>query len=106
MDKDERIIIQEIDILEHVPAVSKKNKRFQAILLQNTEELFAENGDKFINYLLRNPDLTTEEIIAKYKESRSSLYTFQRKLLLDWSNGYTRSILRLVFGTDFEGKLR
>ena len=99
-------IIQGLDLLDLIPQILRKNKKFQAILLQNTEELFAENNEEFIRFLNKNEGISTEELINEYKRSKRTLYTYQRKLLLDWSNGFTRSLLRLIFGTDFEGKLK
>lgn len=72
-------IIQGIDILDVVNFVSKRNKRGQAILLEKIEQII---------------DKESEE----YKQIR--------KVVLDWSNDYTRAILKIIFGTDFEGTMR
>jgi hypothetical protein len=68
-------VIQGLDILDIVGVVSKKNKKYQAMLLQDIEETV---GVGFPEY----PKI--------------------RKAVLDNFNSYTRSILRAIFGQDFE----
>lgn len=67
--------IQGLDILDVVGFVSKKNKKYQAILLQDIEEILNKDSED---------------------------YTRVRKLILDSFNSYTRSVLRVIFGNDFE----
>lgn len=67
-------IIQGVDILDYIHAIDKENKKFQAITLQNLEEL-----------------LEDKEV---YKQAR--------KIILDSFNSYTRAVIREVFGDDFE----
>lgn len=72
-------IISGLDILDVINFVTKKNKRFQAIFLKDLEDIIGKNDPKYLDI---------------------------RKLCLDWSNDYTRSILRIIFGTDFEGQIK
>jgi len=68
-------IIQGLDVLDVVYFVKKKNKKFQAILLQDIEQVLGKDSPE---------------------------YAEVRKLILDSYNSYTRSILRVIFGNDFE----
>ena len=68
-------VIQGLDPLDIIYFVNKKNKKFQAILLQDVEEVLGVDS-------------------PEYKEVR--------RLFLDSFNNYTRSILRIIFGNDFE----
>jgi hypothetical protein len=68
-------IIQGLDVMDIVTFTERKNKKFQAILLQDLEEVLDKDGDE---------------------------YKMVRKLVLDCLNNYTRSILRTIFGNDFE----
>lgn len=68
-------VIQGLDLLDVIHFVSKKNKKFQAILLQDVEQVLGKD--------------TLE-------------YAEVRKLILDSYNSYTRSILRVIFGNDFD----
>jgi hypothetical protein len=68
-------IIQQLDLMDIIFFVGKKSRRFQAVLLQDIEEVLGKD---------------TEE------------YTKVRKLVLDSFNNYTRSVLRTIFGNDFE----
>lgn len=63
--------VQEVDILDVIRAVGKRNKKVQAMLLQEIEKHIDKNSPEF------------DEI---------------RKFILDEINGYTRSILRDIFG--------
>lgn len=64
-------IIQEINPLEVIHDIGKKNKKLQAKLLQRLELSFDRN---------------------------SSEYSELRKFILDETSGYTRSILKDIFG--------
>lgn len=68
-------IIQGLDVLDVVYFVGKKNKKFQAILLQDLEEILGKDTPEYLQV---------------------------RKLFLDGFNNYTRSVLRVIFGNDFE----
>ena len=68
-------IIQGLDVLDVVYFVKKKNKKFQAILLQDIEQVLGKDSPE---------------------------YAEVRKLILDSYNSYTRSLLRVIFGNDFE----
>ena len=67
-------VIQGVDILDYIHNIDKENKKFQAITLQNLEEL------------IPNKDV--------YKQAR--------KIVLDSFNSYTRAVIRDIFGDDFE----
>lgn len=64
-------IVQEVDILDVIRSVGKKNKKLQAKLLQELERHMDKNS-------------------AEYEELR--------KFILDEVNSYTRSIMRDIFG--------
>ena len=66
--------IQGVDILDYIYAIDKENKKFQAITLQNLEDLL---------------------------EDRET-YKLARKIVLDSFNSYTRAVIRNIFGDDFE----
>lgn len=68
-------VIQGLDLMDVVYFVQKKNKKFQAILLQDVENVLNKDSEE-------------------YREVR--------KLVLDSYNAYTRSILRVIFGNDFD----
>ena len=63
--------IQEVNILDVIKSVGAKNKRLQAKLLQELE---------------------------KHLDKRSEEYDELRKFILDEINGYTRSVMRDIFG--------
>jgi len=65
------MIVQEVNVLDIVKDVGKKNKRLQAALLSEIE---------------------------KYMESGTSDFQQLRKFVLDETNGYTRDIINDVFG--------
>jgi len=67
-------IIQGIDILDYIRNIDKENKKFQAITLQNLEDLIKDEDT----------------------------YKLARKVVLDAFNSYTRAVLRNIFGDDFE----
>jgi len=71
-------VIQEIDVLEMIRNVGKRNKRLQAVLLSAIEETVGKNTPEFSKF---------------------------RKLVLDETNGFTRAVVRDVFG-DIEYMLR
>lgn len=64
-------IIQGLDIIDILKFITKKNKKFQAIFLNDLEEVLNSNSDE---------------------------YRIVRKLYLDSQNNFTRSILRAIFG--------
>lgn len=64
-------IVQEVDIVEIIRSVGKRNKRIQAKLLQEIE---------------------------KHLDKGSPEYDELRKFILDEVNNYTRSIMRDIFG--------
>lgn len=70
-------IIQGLDVFDIIFLVGRKNKKFQAILLQEIEEVLGKDTEQYIRI---------------------------RKLVLDSYNNYTRSMLRAIFGNDFEYK--
>ena len=95
-------IIEEIELLEFIKFVEKKNKRFQASILQAVEDSFNQD---LIDFRRENPTVSKDEYI-KYKVKNQAKFKEMRKLILDWSNDYTRAIYKAIFGTDFEGNLR
>lgn len=64
-------MIQEVDIIDVIRNVGRRNKKLQAILLQELE---------------------------KYVPKGSEEYELLRKFVLDEVNGYTRSVMRDIFG--------
>ena len=68
-------IIVGLDIKDVLFVVEKRGKAYQAMLLQDVEKILGKDS----------------EIFKKV-----------RKLVLDNYNGYTRSVLRAIFGNDFE----
>jgi hypothetical protein len=65
------MVVQELDVLDVIKNVGKKNKRLQAILLQEVEKLVDKDSPEF---------------------------EFLRKAILDETNNYTRSVIRIIFG--------
>jgi hypothetical protein len=63
--------VQEVDILEVIRSVGKRSKKVQAVLLQEIEKHMDKSSPEFDNL---------------------------RKFILDEVNGYTRSIIRDIFG--------
>ena len=68
-------VIQGLDLMDVIFFVGKKNRKFQAILLQDVENVLGKDTQEY------------QEV---------------RKLILDSYNAYTRSILRVIFGNDFD----
>lgn len=64
-------IVQEVDILSVIRSVGKKNKKLQAMILQELE---------------------------KHIDKDSKEYEELRKFTLDEINSYTRSVMRDIFG--------
>jgi hypothetical protein len=64
-------VVQELDVLDVIKNIGKKNKRLQAILLQEVEKLVDKDSPEF-------------EAL--------------RKAILDETNNYTRSVIRVIFG--------
>jgi hypothetical protein len=69
--------IDGLDLFDLISFISKKNKRFIAIMLAEAEEIVGKD---------------TEE------------YQLLRKVILDGFNDYTRSVVRIIFG-DIEYKV-
>jgi len=67
--------IQGVDIIELIMDVGQKNKKFTAKTLQEIESIMGKDSPE---------------------------YPLVRKAVLDCFNNYTRSIMRSVFGNDFE----
>ena len=63
--------IDGLDLFDLISFINKKNKRYQAVILADVEEILGKDSEEF-------------KII--------------RKLFLDGFNDYTRSIVRIVFG--------
>jgi hypothetical protein len=68
---DNGVVIQGLDVLDVVRFIGKKNKKFQAILLNDIEDVLGADSQE---------------------------YKLVRKLILDGFNNYTRSVLRVIFG--------
>jgi hypothetical protein len=68
---DKGIILQGIDVLDILSLASRRNKKFQAIMLNQIEEVLDKNSEEF---------------------------PLVRKIILDGMNNYTRTILRSFFG--------
>lgn len=64
-------VIQDLEVLDIIKAISKRNKRLQAKLLQTLEASMNKNS-------------------TEYQEVR--------KIILDELNGYTRFIVKELFG--------
>lgn len=63
--------IDGLDLFDLITFISKKNKRFLAIILNDIEEILGRDSDEY------------QQI---------------RKIVLDGFNDYTRSVVRIVFG--------
>jgi hypothetical protein len=72
-------LIENVDLITLVQNVVKSNKSFQKELLNQMETILGKDTEAFRKV---------------------------RKLYLDSSNDYTRTILRDIFGTSFEGEIR
>lgn len=66
-----RIILQQVDIVDVVEFLSRKNRQYQATLLSNLEQIY-DPSDK------------------RFKEAR--------KLVLDSTNNFHRLVVRTIFG--------
>lgn len=71
------VVIQGLDVFDVVGFITAKNKKFQAVFLNDLEEVVGKDTDAFNRI---------------------------RKLYLDSQNNFTRSVLRAIFGNDFETK--
>lgn len=71
MYKGQRVIMQGVDIFDFIRFIHQKNKKYQATLLSQVEEVMGKD---------------TEE------------YKIVRKYILDSLNNYTRSVIRSIFG--------
>lgn len=71
-------IFEEIDVTELISFIKRRNKIYQRMSLEELELLLGKDHPDFIKV---------------------------RKLFLDTFSDYTRSILKIVFGDDFEGKI-
>ena len=71
-------IIEGLDIIDVVNHIDKKSRSYQAIMLQDIEQIISKDDPKFGKV---------------------------RKVILDNLNEYTRSLLRMLFGVDYEGKI-
>jgi hypothetical protein len=77
MEKSDRtVIIQGIDLLDIISFIGKKNKKFQASMLQDMENVLGKDSIEFSQV---------------------------RHIVLDGLNEYTRLVLRAIFGNNFEG---
>lgn len=68
---DRDVIIQGLSLEEVIKFISRKNKRYQAMSLQDLETILSKDSDEF-------------KLI--------------RKLFLDGYNDYTRAIIKIIFG--------
>lgn len=68
-------VIQGLDVIDLIVVVGQKNKKFTAIALQEIEEILGKDSEE---------------------------YKSIRKVFLDSFNNYTRSVMRSIFGDDFE----
>ena len=68
-------VIQGMDVIDLILVVGQKNKKFTAIALQEIEEVLGKDSEE---------------------------YKIIRKIFLDSFNNYTRSVMRSIFGDDFE----
>jgi len=64
-------VISELNVLDVVKYIGRKNKRLQAILLQKFEEVLGQDNKNY-------PEI--------------------RKFILDEVNNYTRAVVRQIFG--------
>lgn len=71
--------IQELDTMDLIRGIGRKNKKMQAILLQELEKRMDKNSPEYEEF---------------------------RKILLDESNNCARAIVRLIFGDiEYIGKI-
>lgn len=69
--KDSFVILQGINLVDTITFINRKNKKFQATLLSQIEEVIDPESEK---------------------------YLYIRKLVLDSFNNYTRAITKTIFG--------
>jgi hypothetical protein len=110
MDENEGMeghVIQGLDVLDVLGFISKKQKRFLAIGLNELEEIFRIHDIKNLNELEKickelELERDSEEFQVLEKlillDRDSEEFQLVRKLILDLVNEYTRSILRVIFG--------
>jgi len=67
----EGVVIQGVDTIDIVKFISRKNKVFQAMALSDLEQIIDPKSEEFF---------------------------YIRKLILDYSNNFARSIVRTIFG--------
>ena len=65
-----------LDLLDVLGLIKRKQRRYIALLLNDVEELMDDDPE---------------------------VYSYLRKILLDYFNDYTRSIFRILIGDDVEG---
>lgn len=95
-------IIEGLSTETFIEQIGKKNKLHQAIALQALEDSFA---NELLEWKTTNKVTDVNQIHLHVEENKKK-YKELRKILLDWSNEYTRSIIRIVFGDSFEGNLK
>jgi len=71
MAESQGVVIQGLDLIDVIRFIHKKNKKFEAIILGELEEIMDKDSEEF---------------------------SLVRKLFLDGFNDYTRSIMRVIFG--------
>jgi len=71
MTKLDNKIVQEVGVFEIVGSIGRKNKKYQAIILQEIEKVIDKDSDE---------------------------YKIIRKIVLDELSNYTRAVVREVFG--------
>jgi hypothetical protein len=95
-------VIEELSAEEFMKQIYNKNKLHQAIALQAVEDSFA---NELLEWKKKNPIASHEEFV-EHNEINKTKFRELRKIFLDWSNEYTRSIIKLVFGSEYEGNLK
>ena len=68
-------VIQAVDLITLIQFVDKRNKKLQAILLQNVEKNFNKGSQEYIEL---------------------------RKIILDETSDFARSVVRKIFGDGME----
>ncbi len=71
INDDGGVTIEGLDLIDAINFIHKRNKKYQAILLSDIEDILGKDSEEF-------------QII--------------RKLVLDSYNDFTRSLIRLLFG--------
>lgn len=72
-------VIEGIDLIDVINFIDRKGRVFQRKMLDSIESELRENPQQ---------------------------YLVVRKIILDGLNDYKRSILTIIFGTDFEGQIK